>query len=299
MPYVLQIRALGAFPRIEIDKSRFIALKNARKVLTAALSFEEIYEILISNYLSLEQRLVTQAASNMVYERWTYSDFFEMRLSFNTAFANLMTSARLFVDQVSTKAAACAPSEQNASETIVTLMNAKFDASKSYRFMEALRNHVQHAGPPVDSVRFGAERRVDDNYSGIVYYTEVTASKAALAENGRFKKSILDESPEDIDLIAATREYIEALSDVHMTARRIASGHVAEARKTVELAVEEYRAAYGKDPVGLNATAEGPDGPDHFPMLLQWDDVRKQLERRNSNLVSLSKRFVSSRSRRS
>ena len=87
-----------------------------------------------------------------------------------------------------------------------------------------------------------------------------------------------------------------ALSSVHQAARDIASPQVTNARATILSAIDEYRVVYGREPIGLNAIAEdGDQRKESIPLLLHWDDVRMQLERRNCNLVNLSKRFVTSR----
>ena len=58
MRYVLSIHALGKYPEVELDKSKYESLKKSRKVLSDALAMEEKYEILISNYLELEEEIL-------------------------------------------------------------------------------------------------------------------------------------------------------------------------------------------------------------------------------------------------
>jgi hypothetical protein len=178
--HFLRIHALSAFPELQIDEARFRKLKESRSIMSAAIVLEEIYDILISNYLRIEQLLVEMAASQMVQIRFDYIDFFEGRSSFNTAFVNLLTSARLYVDQVRSRANACAPDAKGIGQEIKALLSAEYDSSPSYRFMEALRNHVQHAGLPVGLTSYGSSRNKEEDYSLLEYYMVVMAKKSLL-----------------------------------------------------------------------------------------------------------------------
>jgi hypothetical protein len=296
--HFLRIQAIGRFPELPIDVVRFEKLKRSRSIMSAAIALEEIYDILVSNYLRIEQLLVEMAASQMVQYRFDYIDFFDGRSRFNAAFVNLLTSARLYVDQVRSKASACAPDEMGIGSEVKALLSTEYDSSPSYRFMEALRNHVQHAGLPVGFVSYGSSRNKEEDYALLEYYMIVMAKKSLLLEDPEFKQSALEGLPENIDLLATTREYLEALSRAHNGTRQKVNASVALARQVVQEAVDEYSAAYGKKPVGL-AAIRASDGrwDEKISILLDWDDVRERLHMRNPVLTNLSKRYVSSRIR--
>jgi hypothetical protein len=234
----------------------------------------------------------------MVQRRLDYSDLNDGRLALNVAFVNILTAARLYVDQIASKTQACDPSRPGLAEYIKKLLGTEYDESKSYRFMEALRNHVQHAGLPVASVLYGSRRNKEDAYERLEYHMEVMASKESLLENAGFKERALEGFPDKIDLIAATREYVEALSRVQASARSSTASSVSNARQEISATVEQYAAAYGKKPVGLAAIQEDNGSwIETVPLLLDWDDIRQNLEKRNEPLKNLAKRYVSSRIR--
>ncbi|MBP6366198.1 MAG: hypothetical protein KA343_02545, partial [Nitrosomonas sp.] len=93
MKYQLTLAILGPRQELEIDKERFDSLKGARHTLIEAFALEEKYEILISNYLELEQQIVRQAVVAQVRTQSDYSEFFEFRMVFNVALVNLLTAA--------------------------------------------------------------------------------------------------------------------------------------------------------------------------------------------------------------
>ena len=68
---------------------------------------------------------------------------------------------------------------------------------------------------------------------------------------------------------------------------------VANARKTLEEAHNQYRKVYDKNLVGLSACIQSEDGiVEYFPLLLDWDDVRIKLQKRNQKMTNLKKRYA-------
>lgn len=52
---------------------------------------------------------------------------------------------------------------------------------------------------------------------------------------------------------------------------------------------------YEKEPIGLYAYEyQGTENTDEVLVLTKWDDVRRELVKRNGELVNLGKRYVSS-----
>ena len=100
MKYTICIWAFGSHPEIEITQARFDEIKQAKNCLFAALSIEEKYELLLSNYLDLEKEYLNITSNYMVRDLKGYEDFFDIRLLFNRKIVNLLTSAKLYIDQI-------------------------------------------------------------------------------------------------------------------------------------------------------------------------------------------------------
>ena len=81
---------LGSYPQIEIDKNRFDSICRAKEVLLNGLEMEEKYEIFVSNYLELEEKILTNAVRSMARNLYDYEDFFEVRIEFNVRMVNLL-----------------------------------------------------------------------------------------------------------------------------------------------------------------------------------------------------------------
>lgn len=122
-----------------------------------------------------------------------------------------------------------------------------------------------------------------------------------MAEDKKFKSTVLAECDEKVDLLIAARVYMQSLSEVHSKARDAISNSVAIARLTIQ----EEQARYQTSSSGTEASllcleaqaVENDCIVERVPLLLQWDDVREKLQIKNSLLRNISNSFASSRSR--
>jgi hypothetical protein len=211
----------------------------------------------------------------------------------------LLTSARLYIDQVGQHVTECLPLRSDAKTVVQNLFATEYDAHFEYKFMEALRNYVQHRGLPVQWASSGS-RWTDDPRSAeamLEYSIELGAGRALFAEDEKFKKTVLADMPEKIDLKAAARRYVECLSRVHASIRTLIEEVMERSRLLLEEAHGRYGDVFKESLVGLAACQCDDAGLrlETIPLLLDWDDVRKELQKRNRKLINLGKRFVSSR----
>jgi len=293
MKYILRKAILEKVPEVEISKSEYIELHKARNILSNALEIEEKYEIVISNYLDFEQEIMNATIKYMIREHLDYSDFFEVRLGLNIKLVNLLTAVRLYVDQLNQNVTECLDNNQNVKKDVKNLFSKEYDENKFYRFMEALRNYVQHRGIPVHWTQQN-RRWTSLGDDGLIEYSiELSSLRSYLEEDKKMKKSVLHEMDEKIDLKAATRSYIESISRIHDAARKMISASTERSRQLIEDAHRLYAKEYNDNLVGLSACKlDGNKQIAFIPLLLDWDDVRVNLQKRNRKLVNLSKRYA-------
>ena len=134
MKYLVTILTTGNNQELVIDELKFEQLKQAKECLSEILSFEEKYELLLSNYMELEKECLLIPAQNMVYEDNEYMNFFDIKLLFNQRIVNLLTTSRLYIDQLSQHIKAC-----NLNIDIKSFFSYEYDNNFEYRFMEALK----------------------------------------------------------------------------------------------------------------------------------------------------------------
>jgi hypothetical protein len=295
--YVLRKRVIAYSPELEIDEIAFENYRSARVVLTQALAIEEKYEIVVCNYLELEQEALNISATDMVRRDFDYSHAFEDRLSLNRRVVNLLTAARLYLDRLGRHVEGCTGAASSLA-AIDAARAAEYDRRFEYRFLEALRNYTQHNGTPVHWTSHGSRWLEIDGNRQMHCYLQFGSDKATLAQDGYFKATVLREMPERVDLMMAARAYVEGLSAIHDKARELSSTAVEAARELMSSTQQRYLAAGAENTIGLSACAlDATDIETSFTaLLLDWDDVRLDLNRRNGKLVNLHKRFVSSQS---
>jgi len=296
MKYLLRKDVLGKVPEIEITAGEYAEFEKARNILSNALAIEEKYEIVIANYLDFEKQILDATASYMVREHLDYSDFFEVRLGLNIRLVNLLTAARLYVDQLNQNVRECVPNVPDAEEVVKKFFSKEYDENKEYRFLEALRNYIQHRGIPVHWTQQGGRwtSLKDDGF--LEYHMELASQRSYLEEDPKFKKIILAELDEKVDLKAATRSYIESISNVHESARSMIAKSVSGARELIEDAHHRYAAIHSESLVGLSACKWSDEGQvSVIALLLDWDDIRVKLQKRNRKLTNLRKRYVTGR----
>lgn len=293
MKYTLRKNVLGNVPDVEISEQEYIRLRKARNALSNALAIEEKYEIVVSNYLEFEQEILDATTRNMIREHLDYSDFFKVHLGLNIRLVNLLTAVRLYVDQLNQNVAECLPEAPSAMDDVKRLLTNEYDENRNYRFMDALRNYVQHRGIPVHWTQQGG-RWTSLNDDGLLEYSiELASQRSYLEEDKKMKKSVLAEIDDQVDLKEATRSYIESISRVHESARSMISDAVSSSRQLIENAHRKYSEVYSENLVGLSAFKWlDQERIESMPLLLDWDDVRVNLQKRNRQLINLSKRYV-------
>jgi hypothetical protein len=294
MKYVLRIDTSGKNPEVDLDESGYASLKEARSTLSHGLAMEEKYEILISNYLEFEKEILDHAVQSMIRNPTDYEDFFQVRMSFSRRVVNLLSATRLYVDQLHRHLAAIMSHNQNTEAVVRRLFSTEYENRPEYRFMEALRNYVQHRGLPVHLVQVNSHAQDSGRERLLVFSVELVSERKYLKENGEFKRNVLEEIPEKVDLKMAIRVYVEGISRVHVAARKLVEGSLAEARSIIETAIASYRKVFPETSVGLRAICLDENKVvDSVPLFLDWDNVRIELSKRNSELVNLRNRYVS------
>ena len=98
--YVLTRWTLGSPPNIEIDAARYGALKDAVEAQRIALGLEEKIHLVIANYEEFEREILTLTLVHMVHHNPNWSSMSTARLLLDRRIVNLLSTCRLYVDQV-------------------------------------------------------------------------------------------------------------------------------------------------------------------------------------------------------
>lgn len=278
-----QIRAgwLGARHAIDIAAEDHAAHVLARQCLIDAGSFERRYEMLLGNFLAWEEFCaVSQLRFELVMD-FSYEQGDILIMEANRHVINVFTSGLAYVDQVK-RDFTFLGEEDEFSNHATSLVHAAYGRSFDYRLTTQLRNRAQHRTLPVDGFDAGGPK---DGKNIIAFY----CAKAKIVQNpGKFKKAVLDEAPEKIDLHSTLRGYMTELSGVHIALRAKIRPEVDRSRALFTSSIKAYAAAQKdskqlpKGGVGIESVYMR-DGTivESVPLLLKWDDTRKRLAEKN------------------
>ena len=113
---------------LEIDESEYEDYNESNKILSSCLSFEKSYEILISNYIALENEQLTWATLNMV-RNVSEDDFFNLTLSLDRRMVNFLTTARLHIEHLQKRGGNCVRGQ--SIEEVKAVVESFCDAEKA------------------------------------------------------------------------------------------------------------------------------------------------------------------------
>ena len=278
---------------IPITEKEFEDLKEAAQKLVAGFELEELYDLIINNYRELEKEVISLAVDDMVLAKDESDDLFEIRFALNRRVVNLLTTAKMYLDQYIQRLNKfdCDIS------TVKSVCSNIYDNFFEYRFMEALRNHAQHGGMTVHCVTLlhspwdiQSGKKQKRAFSIAIY-----VRKLELEKNGHFKKRILSECPEKVNIISAARIYVSGIASLHKHVRELIERPLKDARSVFENAVARYEERRPGQRIGLQAACKKRgEIIDKVNIVFEADDTRKFLLKRNKTVENLSKYFVTS-----
>lgn len=294
----LRKNVIGQVPELPISNEQYEALADARAILTSAFAIEESYDLLIGNYVEVEQELLAATAMNAVRDLNGYHDFFELRSTINRRVVNLLTATRLYLDQTPQRLSDCATTPEEARSDFKQRTRDHYDATFGYRFLETLRNHVQHCGLAVHRLSLNNKWIGEGDNQMLELSIQPFTEKRYLITDGSFKKKILNEMPEQVVLTLVIRDYLQCIGDLHKFVRSHVAERVMKARQTIEGHLSEYSKEINGSIIGITAFRTDSQGrKDSVPLLLDWDDVRIKLIARNSGMVALGRHVVTGRAK--
>lgn len=283
---------------LEISEFDYLQLKSSRDCLSGAIAIEEKYELLVANFLDLEKECLSVTCESMLRNNDEYSDFFDVRTRLNRRVVNLLTALRLYMDHLSQHVKVCLL-DKTKCENVKSLFSSEYDDCFEYRFMEALRNYVQHRGLAVHSSTLGGCWTSMDKINGeLEHKTCVFTHKDEVSSDKSFKKSVASEMPEKVNLLLASRKYISSISKAHGELRELISANVTKSRNIISEKIECFKEKSGGNSIALAALKidqeENNEVIERVNLLLDWDDVRLHLVKKNKTLYSLGRSYVSS-----
>jgi len=278
---------------IVLSAIEFQGIQVAKRNLLEALFIEEKMDTVVENYLELENEILNSSARHMVQRDFSYLSAQAQRNLLSRRIINLLSSCRGYLDQACHHINNIYGENFDVRAKFEQSIHEQYESRLGYRVMEALRNYVQHRGSPLYAVSRGS-RWTDSNPKKLRFYTKVIMRVRDLAEDSKFKPSVLEELTRlgnELALQPFIREYIAGLSISHETLRTSLDSDLTNLANVIVGAIERFRKAFPEQAAtGGNVFAMGAG--EEVWLSADFIDVRRRLREKNQSLSNLPLRFV-------
>lgn len=274
---------------LDISEERYDSVKSAKATCIFALELEEKFALLVDNFYEFETELLKLAEASRIWPIRDHSDSMLERLKLDQRLVNLLTACRLYLDQTDHGISSLFGNPSDELAGVKSFKNALYDDHWGYRFMEALRNHVQHSGLPVHIISYNSARIPGTNEDYTQFTIVPQSSVKKFAENSYFKKSILtelQEKGEKIDLRPPVREYVECFAKLHEHLRGKIAAKLTADRSVYEAAIAEYSHMEGGAVEFPHITKNNKDGTASEEVALVTDFLNHLDSFRKRNLTN-------------
>jgi len=232
---------------VDIERNRYLEVKNAKATCLYALELEEKLALLLDNFAEYEVELLRLAESSLIWPNRWFADFMHQRLLLDRRLVNLLTACRLYLDQSDHLVSTIFGKPSMELGAVKAFKNDLHSTRRGYRLMEAVRNHVQHAGTAIHSVTYGSSLSHDHAY--VEFTIAPSARVKDFAENPKFSRKVLAElreGKEAVDLRGPLRDYVSCLISIHEQVRETIHSTISDARDLYEAAVAEFSVVDGE-----------------------------------------------------
>jgi hypothetical protein len=302
MLYGLTRLILGSSSVEFITELEYEEISGAKARLLDALFIEQKFDLVVENYLELEQELLASTARFMLHGDTDYRWFALERALINRRLLNLLSVCRGYIDHIrGVGRRLLSPADATEFDSVFGM---HYDATLGYRVMEATRNHVQHRGFPIHVLEY-SPRLVDTEPRNRFRHEVAIYTKTLYLRGGKFKASVLAELEAlggRVDVKPLVRDYVDCLASIHELYRKMIQSRLSAWDSSIIGAIERYKTTFPNESsvVGLAAAAiDGPSRSREVPLFTDLLEHRHELESKNRGFGNLGKRFVSGSTRSS
>lgn len=230
---------------------------TAKGILKGAIDISQKCRMMLENFVDYEGRLLSLTNRTLVigHRDWHSSqdDIYEV----TRWLVNLLTTARLYLDQVEHDLSALFGKESAQFRRMNEATKSQYDERLGYRTMYSLRNFIQHRALPIYGLKF-VNRRINTP-AGDQFISTCTPQldTESLKIQGNFKPAVLRElsahaEPDGtIDLKPLVREFVTGLTVVHREVLNSIQPQVEQSKIVHSKIFSQFRDSFGSDSSGL------------------------------------------------
>lgn len=276
-----------------ISAAEFEKIGKAVEGLTDIFWIEEIYDAVTQNYRAYEEGQILLALGHAMGTGRGFDAMDDARRTSGVHLDNLLSSARAFVDAVPQRLRVIGG--QVLADAFRASTSRVYDASRAYRFMDALRNYTQHSGSSISGMTYDG-RRVPSQTEPLDFKLTYSVRPSLHVDQVEqdFKAKIrpllhdLKDDKGQIDITPLVREYMVGLNAIMLEARTL----IAPTETTFRAIIDSAHARLKADGDARLPAVVKTEGDEEVAIYFLPDNQRERTERlrsRNGNLSHLSR----------
>jgi hypothetical protein len=210
---------------VSISLEQFTTAADAHERMQLIVASEEKFDAIARNYLDFESDMLNSALETALVGFGQGMEQMGVRRLLNRKLSNLLSATRSYVDFMRHSAKLVLPSEADAM-SVIGLFSEHYDKSLSYRTLEVLRNHTQHAGFPIQSVQYSTTAMREVSGTPLKRTVAPILDTEELEQNKKLKRSVVIEITQHgkkVSLKRFVREYVASMASIHERFRELAS----------------------------------------------------------------------------
>lgn len=297
--YLKSISTAGEIIEKEISDEELSAFKKAKETLSYLYDLTENYRVVLESYKAVEQAKYGVELDHILYSQFGYINVTDVRVILQTPIVGYFASARYFLD--STDKILPKLLQHKEKRAFNKFRSEIYDNVKEYRFIEALRNYVQHREMPVHNVTYNhyVEDKNEIDTSDLAFTISLTADRKILKKDKKFKKAALKGIPETVDIIYCIRFHMEGIWSLfnYLVQKHF---HIGDGKRVIIEQVIQDLGLIENEILEMSVLTKDDKNriSDSFPLTLHLDNSRRSALTKTGILSNLHKRYITGKIRK-
>lgn len=299
MKYTLTTLTFNNQYHVPISHECFNQLKSAKEFLLEAMFIEEKFNLILENYAEFELELFNYGIRRMLFHDFDWSSTVDKMHSINRKIINLLTTCRLYIDQVSHNINEIYGSNSQQTQMFKSQLSREYDSVFGYQVMEAMRNYVQHRNLPINQIDTNMRWIEIEDKKFCKHTVKLNIDVEELLKDKKFKASVLSKLQEQgssVEFIPLMRQYLESIGTVHLKIRELLKSDLVTWESEIYQAITLCKKSTADEISYISASASPDDSNISVEVVEIFEDFikRRQMFERKNNYPCYSLHYVSS-----
>jgi hypothetical protein len=278
---------------VPISPENFDQLKSAKESLLETMFIEEKFNLILENYAEFELELLNHSLRRILFHDFDWLTTVDKMHSINRKIINLLTTCRLYIDQVKHNINKIYGSDSQQTQILKSQLSHEYDSVFGYQVMEAMRNYVQHRNLPINQISTNMRWIEIEDKRFCKHTVKLNINVEDISKDKKFKASVLSKLQEQgslVEFIPLMRQYLESIGRVHLKIREILKSDLARWESEIYQAITLCKKSPDDEIFYISASASPDDSNTSVETVEIFDDFikrRQTFERKNNIPITL------------